>query len=150
MTNPQKLLSPMQPGKQLFTKTKQPKQSQTQIIKGKTPSQHSPRLAHLVLHAVRGYHPYPRKHSQILQQHGTPPPNKTSQNNSSKVRPLTSWSSPTTINHPKNITSFSISLFNYRAITPQTTLHELVDDDVFLTSLRCEWQSIPSFLVEME
>ena len=32
----------------------------------------------------------------------------------------------------------------------QTTLHELVDDHVFLTSARCKWHSNPNFWGEME
>ena len=50
-----------------------------------------------------------------------------------------------------NITSFSISnLFNDHNYHAQTTLHELVDDHVFLTSARCKWHSNPNFWGEME
>ena len=45
-----------------------------------------------------------------------------------------------------SITSFSTpNLFNYRNYHAQTTLHELVDDHVFLTSARCKQHSNPNF-----
>ena len=46
--------------------------------------------------------------------------------------------------------SFSTYLFNYRNYHAQTALHELVDDHVFLTSVRCKWHSNPNFWGEME
>ena len=50
-----------------------------------------------------------------------------------------------------SITSFSTpNLFNYRNYYAQTTLHELVDDHVFLTSARCKWHSNWNFWGEME
>ena len=41
-------------------------------------------------------------------------------------------------------------IFHYRNCHAQTALHELVDNHVFLTSVRCKWHSNPNFWGEME
>jgi hypothetical protein len=50
---------------------------------------------------------------------------------------------------PSQYLSQHISL-NYRNYHAQTALHELVDNHVFLTSVRCKWHSDPNFWGEME
>ena len=51
--------------------------------------------------------------------------------------------------HNDGYTQHIISL-NYRNYHAQTALHELVDNHVFLTSVRCKWHSDPNFWGEME
>ena len=41
-------------------------------------------------------------------------------------------------------------IFHYRNCHAQTALNELVDNHVFLTSVRCKWHSNPNFWGEME
>lgn len=116
MTNPPKLLSPIQCNQENKHSQKQNnlKNHQTQIITAKTPpsSFHEtftttcPPLSTSSSDII----PTP-ENAQILQQHGNPPPHRTSQNDSSKATPPTSWPSPTThisslINHQSSKNQF--------------------------------------------